>query len=191
MKIAYCVEGSADRAIIHGLRDRWCPQAELLEGQFRGGKLKRKDIPKECRILTAKGADLILFLRDANFEDWRAVLKADEAKCPPEYRERVIFAVCDRNAECWLASDPDHLAARLRLPRNELKDDPSETVKAAFGLTGFDKEQNEAGVANYVTIAPLGNWLHNSSFANFYEQVWQKGKEWHCTSLENLRERKA
>ena len=64
MKIAFCVEGSADRAILHGLRDRWCPQAELVEGRFRGQVL-RSQIAKECRILTEKGADLIVFLRCA------------------------------------------------------------------------------------------------------------------------------
>src|SRR6266446_6726471 len=108
MKIAYCVEGSADRAILFGLRDRWCPEAKLLEGRFRG-QLPRSQIAKECKILTTKGADLIVFLRDANLESWRDVLRTDRAKCPNEYSHRVLFGVCDRNAECWLAADADHL----------------------------------------------------------------------------------
>ena len=119
MKIAFCVEGSGDRAVVRGLRDRWCPQAELLEGRFRG-QLPRSQIPKECRILTDKGADLIVFLRDSNLENWRDVLREDQEKCPPEFRHRAVFGVCDRNAECWLAADADHLAARLGRPRNEL-----------------------------------------------------------------------
>ncbi len=162
MKIAFCVEGSADRAILNGLRDRWCPQAELVEGRFRG-QLPRSQIPKECKILTIKGADVIVFLRDANREDWRDVLKADEAKCPAEYRHRVIFGVCDRNAECWLAADPDHLAAHVGRSRTDFViGDPSPYVKAAFGLLGFDKEQQESRVASYVTSGPLGRSLNHA-----------------------------
>lgn len=191
MKIAYCVEGSADRALIRGLRDRWCPKAELVEGRFRGSQLPRSQIPKECKILTQKGADLIIFLRDSNLEDWRDVLKADEAKCPPEYRHRVVFGVCARNAECWLAADPDHLAAKLGRNRADLViDDPSPTVKAAFGLVGFDREQQEARVAAFVAGAPLHRWFQNRSFENFYEQLWQRSKQSGC-DLENLRESQA
>jgi len=36
MKIGYSVEGSTDRAVIRGLRRRWCPEAELIEGKVRG-----------------------------------------------------------------------------------------------------------------------------------------------------------
>ena len=189
MKIAYCVEGSADRALLHGLRDRWCPKAELVEGRVRGSQLPRSQIGKECKILTQKGADLIVFLRDANLEDWRDVLKADKAKCPPEYRHRVIFGVCARNVECWLASDPDHLAAKFGRSRADfMTADPSPAVKGAFGMVGFDKEQQEPRLAAFVTTAPLPRWLQNKSFENFYDQVWQQSKELGCT-LENLRER--
>jgi len=190
MKIAFCVEGSADRALMRGLRNRWCPQAELVEGRFRG-QLLRNQITKECKILIAKGADLIVFLRDANLEAWRDVLRSDEARCPAEYRHRVVFGVCDRNAECWLAAAPDHLAAQVHGNRHDFTvDDPSPAVKAAFGLSGFDKEQQEPRVASYVATAPLSQWLGNRSFENFYDQLWQKSKELQCPKMENLRERK-
>jgi len=185
MRIAFCVEGSADRAILHGFRDRWCPAAELVEGRFRG-QLPRSQIPKECKLLASKGADLIVFLRDANLEHWRDVLRADEAKCPPEFRQLVIFG--DRNAECWLAAAPDHLANRLGRPKSELlSEDPSPYVKAGFGMLGFDKEEKEPEVARYVATAPLSSWLGNSSFEHFYEQLWLKSKQLGCP-LENLRE---
>ena len=187
MKIAFCVEGSGDRAVLQGLRNRWCPQAELVEGRFRG-QLPRSQIAKECKILTDKGANLIVFLRDANDEAWRDVLKADEAKCPSEYRHRVIFGVCDRNAECWLAADPDHLAAKIGGSRHDyITKDPSSAVKAKFGLVGFNKEQQEPCIADYVANAPLSQWLNNKSFENFYEQLWQKSKELQCPNMENLR----
>jgi hypothetical protein len=190
MKIAFCVEGSADRAILQGLRDRWCPHAELIEGPFRG-QLHRSQIAKECRILTEiKGAEMVVFLRDANKENWRDVLHADEAKCPAEYRNRVVFGVCERNAEWWLAAAPDHFAAKVGCSRQDLlEDDPSSAVKKAFGMTGFDKEQHEPRVATYVATAPLNQWLKNKSFENFYEQLWQKSKELNCPNMENLRER--
>jgi hypothetical protein len=186
MKIAFCVEGSADRAILWGLRNRWCPDADLVEGRFRG-QLPRSQIAKECKILGAKGVDLIIFLRDSNVENWRDVLRTDEAKCPPEYRHIAIFGVCDRNAECWIAADPDHLAAHVARPRHEfVSDDPSPFVKAGFGMVGFDKEEKEPQVAAYVTTAPLRNWLRNDSFGNFYGQLWQMSKQFGC-DIENLR----
>ncbi len=186
MKIAFCVEGSADRAIVQGLRDRWCPQANLFEGRFRG-QLPRGQIPKECRILTDQGADPIIFLRDSNLEDWRDVLKGDQGKCPPEFRHLALFGVCDRNAECWLAADADHLAAKLGRARDELTtEDPSPVVKSGFGLVGFDKEQKEPDVAAYVQAAPIKNWLRNRLFEQFYEQLWHKSKELGC-QIENLR----
>ncbi len=188
MKIAFCVEGGADRALLHGLRDRWCRDAELLEGRFRG-QLPRSQIPKECRILSAKGADLIIFLRDANLEDWREVLKADEAKCPLAFRHLAVFGVCHRNVECWLAAEPDHLSRRIGRPLHELQsNDPSPFVKAGFGMVGFDKEDREPQVASYVTSAPLSGWLRNDSFVSFYDQLWQKSKELGC-QIENLRDR--
>ncbi|MBE0540668.1 MAG: hypothetical protein IH623_04705 [Verrucomicrobia bacterium] len=157
-----------------------------MEGRFRG-QLPRSQIPKECKILTQKGADLIIFLRDSNLENWRDVLRADEAKCPTEFRHRVIFGVCDRNAECWLAKAPDHLSAKKGCSRAELNtDDPSPVVKKAFGLVGFDKEQQEPVLAAYVRSAPLKQWLQNKSFENFYEQLWHQSQQKGCT-LENLR----
>jgi hypothetical protein len=63
MKIAFCVEGSADRAILQGLRSRWCPSAELLEGTFRG-QLPRSQIAKECKVLSEERL-VRAFLRSA------------------------------------------------------------------------------------------------------------------------------
>jgi hypothetical protein len=187
MRIAFCVEGSADRAILYGLRDRWCRDAELMEGRFRG-QLPRSQIPKECKVLSAKGADLIIFLRDANLENWREVLRADMAKCPPAFRHIAVFGVCDRNAECWVAADPGHLASRIGRPLHELQSqDPSPFVKAGFGMIGFDAQEKEAGVAGYVANAPIRRWLTNDSFQNFYDQLWQKSKERGC-QIENLRD---
>ncbi len=54
MKIGYCVEGSTDRGFVKGLTDRWCPQAEFIEGRFRGstGLRLRAEIPQICIVLS-------------------------------------------------------------------------------------------------------------------------------------------
>jgi hypothetical protein len=112
MKIGYSVEGSTDRALITGLRNRWRPDAELVEGKFRGQThtSRRREIPRICQELSRKGADLIVFLTDSNLNPWQDVQKADADKCPPQYRRLSIFGVCLRNAECWLAADSGHIA---------------------------------------------------------------------------------
>ncbi len=99
----------------------------------------------------------------------------------------MVFGVCSRNAECWLAKAADHLSNALGCPLIELtSDDPSPVVKKAFGLVGFDKAQKESGVAAYVKTAPLKQWLRDKSFESFYEQLWNQSKQHGC-ALENLR----
>ena len=64
MKIGYSVEGSTDRAVIMGLKHRWCPKAERpIEGGFRGtsGLSRFRELPKICVELMSKGVDLIVF----------------------------------------------------------------------------------------------------------------------------------
>jgi len=102
MRIGYSVEGSTDKALLKGLKQRWCSHADLIEGRFRGtsGQSQRREIPKTCIELIAKGVDLVVFLRDANNEDWRDVLREDEKRCRSDHEHLAVFAVCDRNVEC-------------------------------------------------------------------------------------------
>ena len=48
MKIGCYVQGAADEAFVHGLAERWCPDAELAEGKFRGSSREsfRREIEK-------------------------------------------------------------------------------------------------------------------------------------------------
>lgn len=188
MKIGYCVEGSTDRATLRGFNQRWCPHAQLIEGAFRGtsGLSQRREVPKVCIELTTKGAELIVFLRDANNEDWREVLKAYEGHCRPDHRHLTIFGVCDRNVECWLCTDADwieketgHRADEFRVP------DPKIPFEEAVGITRLDKKEDK--ITAMVQGAPLRNWLSNLSFREFYERVWSKSRERGCR-IENLRE---
>jgi len=188
MTIGFSVEGSFDRALLKGLQQRWCPAAALLEGRFRGttGQSARREIPNVCVELCAKGADLIVFLRDANLEDWRVVVRAEENRCRPEHRHLAIFGVCDRNVECWIAADPDWLAQETAHSPEEFRGhDPKDAVWAALGIVGRDRKETE--IIALVQRAPLCNWLNNASFADFYDKLWQKSKEHRC-ALENLRE---
>jgi hypothetical protein len=191
MKIGYCVEGSTDRAFLEGLRQRWCPQAVLIEGQFRGmsGERQHHEIPKVCVELIAKGAELIVFLRDANTEhtDWREVLMAYEEDCKLEHKHLTIFSVCDRNVECWLCADADWIAKETgRRPDEFRAPDPKDRFEEAMGITRLDKKEEE--IAAMIQRAPLRNWLTNRSFEEFYERIRTKSKETGC-KIENLRER--
>jgi hypothetical protein len=188
MKIGYSVEGSTDRAIITGFRNRWCPGAQLLEGKFRGQTQtsRRREIPKICQELSLKQVDLIVFLTDSNAEAWREVRKGDAEKCPPHYQHLSVFGVCLRNAECWLAADAGHIAKRFGRNETEFQvDDPKGVVESSFGITGTEKQ--EAAVAEFVRTAPLHRWMANPSFEDFFDQLWQKSKELGC-QIENLRE---
>jgi hypothetical protein len=189
MKIGYSVEGSTDRALLQGLKRRWCREAELIQGKFRGtsGQSQRREIPNTCIELSSKGADVIVFLRDANTEDWREVLRSDEARCRAEHRHLVVFGVCARNVECWLCRDVHWIAAQTqRDPQHFQAEDPKGVLESALGITRTEKKEEE--IADLVQHAPLQNWLSNESFENFYETLWQKSKQFIGCELENLRE---
>jgi len=188
MKIGYSVEGSTDRAVLEGLRQRWCPQAQLVEGHFRGmtDLSRRREIPKICIELQAKGVDCIIFLTDSNGPEWHAILNAERNRCRPEHEHLTIFGVCLRNVESWLSADPDHIANHFGRPRHEFTvKDPKGVVEAAFGITRDDKR--EAEIVDYVRNAPLRRYLMNPSFEHFYNSVRQKSLQIGC-ELENLRE---
>jgi hypothetical protein len=188
MRIGYSVEGSTDRALITGLRNRWCPNADLLEGKFRGQTRtsRRREVPKICQELSYKGADVIIFLTDSNVSAWREVQRGDAEKCPPQYQHLCVFGVCLRNAECWLVADPGHIANFSGRNEQEFRvEDPKGVVESAFGVTGTEKQEDR--IAEFVRTAHLRRWLTNASFEDFFEQIWQKSKELGC-DLENLRE---
>src|SRR5580704_543202 len=109
MKVGYCVEGSNDKWLLHGLRDRWCAGVELIQGKFRGA-FKRREIPNACLELHSKGVDVIVLLRDANDENWREVEKDDREACKTEHVHLIVVGVCDRNVESWLTADKQYAA---------------------------------------------------------------------------------
>ena len=52
MKIGYYVQGDTDEAVVKWLAQRWCPDAELAEGQFRGSSREsfKREIAKSLWI---------------------------------------------------------------------------------------------------------------------------------------------
>jgi hypothetical protein len=161
-----------------------------LEGRFRGtsGISQRREIPSTCRELASKGADLIIFLRDANTENWREVLRADCGRCPSEHSHLTVFGVCDRNVECWICADAAWIANETnRQPADFRVADPKSVFEKSMGSTARDRKEKE--IADLIREAPLGNWLTNRSFEDFYDKLWQRSKNLGC-AIENLRDRK-
>ncbi len=188
MKIGYSVEGSTDRALITGLKNRWCPDAELVEGKFRGQTetRRRAEMPRICQELAHKDVSLIVFLTDSNAAPWRQAKKDEEQRCPQKYHRLSVFGVCRRNVECWLSVDADYIANQLGRTAAEFRvEDPKGIVESAFGISGLDKQEEK--IAQFVRQAPLRHWLSNASFEDFFSQLWQKTKELGC-KIENLRD---
>jgi len=179
MSIGYSVEGATDRAFLEGLRRRWCPGAVLMEGSFRGasGISLRRDVPRICRELDHKGVNAIVFLTDANEQDWRQVQQRESQFVPVEFRHMTLYGVADRNVECWLAADQDYLAQRLSVSPKVLDiPDPKGIVEQVLGITSYDRKEEE--IASIVCDAPLRNWLKRSpSFEAFYEDAWLLSKQ--------------
>jgi hypothetical protein len=191
MRIGYSVEGSTDRALLEGLRRRWCPKADLVQGRFRGTsrQSQRREIPNTCVEMASKQADLVLFLRDANKEEWRDVLRKDEERCRSEHRHIAVFGVCDRNVECWLCADADWLAKQIGRPARDFRvEDPKAAFESALGVCRSDRKEEE--IAGLVKDAPLQHWLANPSFEDFYGKLRDAAKRFPC-EFENLRERSA
>jgi hypothetical protein len=185
MRIGYCVEGSTDRALLQGLKTRWCPHAQLVQGKFRG-EFRRREMANACFELQSKGADLIVLLRDANDEAWREVAREDAKACGSAHQHMVVVGVCDRNVECWLVNDTQYAEKRIGCPAADFsKPDPKNAFNRAMGITALDSKEPE--ISEYVQFAPLDRWLSNKSFEDFYESLRLQSKRLDC-KLENLRE---
>lgn len=188
MIIGYSVQGSTDRAFLTGLRLRWCPSADLLEGRFRGstGASLRREYRKICDEFSARSADLMVFLTDADTGSWREV-QAEERSCfPPEFLNRSIHGVTERNIECWICADPEWIGRRVDVPPAVFRvPDPKGAFERALEVDRDDRKERE--IAELVCAAPLRNWLVSPSFEDFYEQARDMSQQLGC-SVENLRD---
>ena len=189
MKIGYYVQGDADEAVVWGLRKRWCPDAELAEGQFRGASKEsfRREIAKSLMDLKShKRCDILVFLTDADANPWRDVKRLESDRIPEDCKHLTLFGVADRNIECWLAIDRGALARELKCRVEEIPtDDPSDFIKRHFGLPGsnkLDKDDAKARICDYVAQAALRTWIEDSdSFEDFYQQARRWAAQNECS----------
>ena len=195
MKIGYYVQGDIDEAVVKGLAKRWCPDAELIRGPFRGST--RVSLKRELRIALSmnlkddKGCDILVVLTDADANRWRDVKRRESGRIPEDCQHLTLFGVADRNIECWLAIDRSALARELECQVEDIPtDDPSDFIKRRFELTERDKKQNaKARVCDYVAQVSLKTWIEGSdSFEDFYEQARDLATQNAC-SIPNERER--
>jgi hypothetical protein len=178
MRIGYYVEGAADEAFVHGLAKRWCPDAEMAEGRFRGSSREsfRREIAKALWDLRDdKSCDVLVVLTDSDVAPWREVKKREWNRIPEDCRHMCVFGVAERNIECWLALDSQALAKELECSVKDVPtDDPSGFVKRGFGLGERDlgKKAAKDRVSRFVCKVPMKRWITDSgSFKAFYDDA--------------------
>jgi hypothetical protein len=194
MRIGYAVQGSTDRAFLRGLKDRWCPAAEMVEGAFRGstGLSLRRELHKICdALLRQKRCERMVVLTDADESDWQDVRKRELGKLPGEFLPFVVYGIADRNIECWLCADPLYIAQKTGRSADEFRTpDPKSAFQCAMAVSRDDKKETEiAALVSQASNTVLKHWLRASrSFEDFYDQLWALRGERDCP-IENLRER--
>ncbi len=188
MRIGYHVQGAADEAFVSGLRDRWCPHAELAPGKFRGRSQTslRRELKNALHDLRDhKGCDVLIVLTDSDSRSsWRDVKREDWARVPEDCHHMCVLGVAERNIECWLAIDRGALAKELECAPDDIPtDDPSGFVQRRFGLGNRDDAREEAKrrVSRFVARAPLKSWIDGSkSFEDFYRDAKTLGAQLPC-----------
>ena len=179
MKIGYYVQGDADEAVVWGLARRWCPDAALELGRFRGSSKEsfRRELRKSLMDLAGdKACSVVVVLTDADVNPWREVRRREAARIPENHRHVTVFGVADRNIEWWLAIDRKALARELDCRVEDIPEEEphlSGFVKRRFGLTGRDtREDAKEKVCAYVRHASLRPWIRDSdSFGAFYDEA--------------------
>ncbi len=178
MKIGYIVQGTADEAFVAGLARRWCNDAELLRGQFRGrsGLSLRRELKKAITALAMyKSCDAIVVLTDSDKDDWKAVKSREWKKIPQEYQHMTVFGVAENNIECWLSIDRRALAHELSCQPDDIpKDDPSGFIKRKLGIGKRDQLRQEAKsrIEKFIFKVDMKPWIDDSkSFKSFYEDI--------------------
>jgi len=184
-----------DEAFVCGLAKRWCPEAELAEGVFRGssGISFRREIKQALLDLRDdKRCDILVVLTDSDDNPWRTVKQRESAKVPNAFQHLCVFGVAERNVECCLSIDHQQLAIQLGCKAEEIpKDDPSGFVKVRFGM-GERAEKRDAAkerVCEFVARANMKSWIDGSdSFADFYDDARRVAALSNC-GMPNERER--
>jgi hypothetical protein len=187
MKIGYYVQGSMDEAFVWGLAKRWCPDAGLAEGKFRGSSKESfwREIRKALLDLRDdKHCDILVVLTDADGNPWREVRRREASRVPETCQHLCVFGVADRNIECWLASDRGQMARYLTCAVEDIPtEDPSGFLQGKFGASERDEMRREAKerVRDFVAVVNMKPWINNSeSFADFYDESRRLATQRNC-----------
>lgn len=187
MRIGYYVQGTTDEAFVRGLAQRWCPDADVAAGKFRGSSKEsfRREIAKALWDLRDdKRCDVLVVLTDSNLNPWREVKRREWNRVPVDCRHICVFGVAERNIECWLAINRHALAKELSCnPADIPNHDPSGFVKRRFGLGERDLARGDAKtrVSRFVTHAPVKSWIEGSeSFESFYKDARSLAARTNC-----------
>ena len=180
MKIGYLPEGATDCAVITGLRDQLCPQAELIEGTFRGSTRNRaRELRRACLELQEKGADVIVDLNDANELSWHQRRDQERQYALPEHLPLLVVGAPEPNVEMWLIADPTAFTGRTGLDCRPRPADAKPIVEQGFQITGYDKRVAE--IATFVAEANLQAWERNdNSFGGFLQECRNMAHQLNC-----------
>jgi hypothetical protein len=183
MRIGFGVEGATDRAFITGLRDRFCPRAELEEGSFRGTTdlRLRAEIPKICKELIEKNVDVIVFLTDSSEPgDWHKKKRTEYDYVPNDYKHLTLYGVTEKNIETWITADKSYIGKELGVNPNVFNvPDPKSEFERVLGIVSLDKK--EGRIAEIVKNAPIDVWKQSlSSFNSFYEDIMNIARDRGC-----------
>jgi len=188
MIIGFSVQGSTDRALLRGLRMRWCPNASLLEGPFRGSTQEslRREYRKICDQFVEQNVEVMVFLTDADTGPWREVQRNEHSRFPAEHLPRAVHGVADRNVECRISAEPQWLARELGADPEQFQcENPKRAFERALRMDRDDRKEVE--IAALVARAPLHRWLIEPSFEDLYEQLRDQSQQLGCC-VENLRD---
>lgn len=172
-----------DFAFVIGLAKRWCPNAEVELGLYRGasGDSLRRELRKTLKeLFEFKGCDYVVVLTDSNSDNpnfWKKVKRQELQKIDEKYHDRLVFGVPQRNIECWLCADEKQAAAWLSCSEPQVRQaDPSDFVKSLLGL---DLEEKLKDFLAQVILKP---WIQGSrSFQDFWEQVRDLSQRNECS----------
>ncbi len=188
MIILYSGEGTNDEAVMEALKEMWCPTAKIEKTQYRGSSKRRRkqEIRKACVELSEKEASLIVFFTDSNDRDYQVVKRNESEWIPENYRPRAIYAVADRNIECWIVADNNKARKEIGIKKRQLEADPIKPVNRFFG-TYRDSEKIRK-IKEYVKNSDLKEWLNNSrSFKSFYNDCKRSAISLGCDTFPNIR----
>lgn len=188
MKIGYCVQGFNDDQLLHGLRDKLCPQVELVRISRRGRSLKRSEVKGITAEASQKQVSALIFLTDVDDVTANEVRQNDSAMLA-QLSVRWVLGIADRNVESWYCADVDYISNFSDLPtRSFAVADHKNIFYQALNLSSHS-EADKARLREFVVGANLRQWANtrcgSRSFRQFYQDLRALGQALGC-ALPNL-----